>query len=44
MNVIRAYEICELHGLAGFKVRRIYRKTPVKIQDNTSNVRKISEA
>lgn len=42
-DLIRAYEICELYKLPVFEVRRVYRKTPVYINDNTPSVRQIGE-
>ena len=42
-DLIRAYEICELHGLPVMEVRRVYRKTPIHIDDNTPSVRQIGE-
>lgn len=43
-DLMRAYEICELYNLPVFQVRRIFRKTPVYVNDNTANVRQIGEA
>ena len=43
-DLIRAYEICDLHRLPVCEVRRVYRKTPVHIEDNTPDVRQIGEA
>jgi hypothetical protein len=43
-DLIRAFEICQLHGLPVYEVKRVYRKTPVYINDNTSTVHQIGEA
>lgn len=43
MDLMRAFEICRLYGLPVHEGRRVYRKTPVYVNDNTPNVQQIGE-
>jgi hypothetical protein len=42
-DLLRAYEICQLNFLPVHEVRRIYRKTPFYVEENTSNAHQIGE-
>lgn len=42
-DLIRAYEICEIYQLPVFEIKRVYRKTPVYVDDNRPSVRQIGE-
>ena len=42
-ELIRAYDICTIYGLMVSEVRRVFRKTPLYINDNTPNIRQIGE-
>jgi hypothetical protein len=42
-DLIRAYEICKLYHLPVFEVRRVYRKTPIYVNDNTPDAQNIGD-
>lgn len=37
-DLIRAYEVCEIYKLPVYEAKRVFRKVPLYINDNTPNV------
>jgi hypothetical protein len=42
-DLIRAYEVCNLYKLQVYEAKRVYRKTPIYINEETPNISNIGE-